>query len=73
MKSIAVDPVYPAPRLLLARIADAEQYTEDAAKEYAEYVAIAPKSDPQAVAARERLNALQATVASSSAPATSKP
>jgi len=73
MKSIAVDPFYPAPRLLLARIADAEQYTEDAVREYTEYVALAPKSDPQVDAARTRLSALQATVASSATPATPKP
>ena len=73
MKSIEVDPFYAAPRLLLARIADAEQYTEEAVKEYTDYVAVAPRSDPQVAAARSRLSALQATVASSSAPATSKP
>ena len=73
MKSIAVDPFYPEPRLLLARIADAEQYTEDAVREYSEYVALAPKSDPQVAAARSRLSALQEKVASSSTPATSKP
>ncbi|HEV7703163.1 MAG TPA: tetratricopeptide repeat protein [Gemmatimonadaceae bacterium] len=73
MKSIAVDPFYPAPRLLLARIADAEQYTDDAVREYSQYVALAPKSDPQVAGARSRLSALQATVASSSAPAPSKP
>lgn len=73
MKSIEVDPFYAAPRLLLARIADAEQYTDEAVKEYNDYVAIASKSDPQVAAARSRVSALQATVASSSAPATSKP
>jgi tetratricopeptide (TPR) repeat protein len=73
MKSIALDPYYAAPRLLLARIADAEQYTEEAVKEYSDYVALAPKSDPQAAEARTRLTALQATVASSSTPATAKP
>jgi tetratricopeptide (TPR) repeat protein len=67
MKSIEVDPYYVAPRLLLARIADAEQYTEDAVREYSEYVALAPKADPQVAAVRTRLAALQATVASSSA------
>ncbi|HMI58396.1 MAG TPA: tetratricopeptide repeat protein, partial [Gemmatimonadaceae bacterium] len=73
MKSIAADPFYPAPRLLLARIADAEQYTEDAVREYSEFVALAPKADPQVAAVRSRLTALQATVASSATPATSKP
>jgi tetratricopeptide (TPR) repeat protein len=73
VKSIAVDPYYAAPRLLLARIADAEQYTDDAVREYSEYVALAPKSDPQVAAVRSRLSTLQATVASSSTPATSKP
>jgi tetratricopeptide (TPR) repeat protein len=67
MKSIEIDPYYVAPRLLLARIADAEQDTEDAVREYGEYVALAPKSDPQVAAVRSRLSALQATVASSSA------
>ena len=73
MKSIAVDPYYAAPRLLLARMADVEQYTDEAVKEYSEYLALAPKSDPQAAVARSRLTALQATVASSSAPAPAKP
>jgi tetratricopeptide (TPR) repeat protein len=73
MKSIAVDPYYAAPRLLIARIADAEQYTEDAVKDYGEYVALAPRADPQVAVARTRLTALQATVASSSAPVPSKP
>jgi tetratricopeptide (TPR) repeat protein len=73
MKSIAVDPYYAAPRLLLARMADVEQYTDEAVKEYSEYLALAPKSDPQAAVARSRLTALQATVASSSAPVPAKP
>ena len=72
-KSIAIDPFYPAPRLLLARIADAEQYTDDAVREYGEYMALAPKSDPQVAAVHSRLGALQAATASPSAPATSKP
>ena len=71
MKSIAIDPYYAAPRLLLARIADAEQYTDDAVREYKEYVALAPKSDPQAEAARSRLTALAAAPAP--APAAAKP
>jgi tetratricopeptide (TPR) repeat protein len=73
MKSIAVDPYYAAPHLLLARIADAEQYTDEAVKAYSEYLALAPKSDPQAATARTRLTELQATVASSSAATPAKP
>ncbi|HEV7703164.1 MAG TPA: tetratricopeptide repeat protein [Gemmatimonadaceae bacterium] len=73
LKSIALDPFYAAPRLLLARIADAEQYTDDAVREYGEYVALAPKSDPQLAAVRSRVSTLQARVASSSTPATSTP
>ena len=64
MKSIAADPYYAAPRLLLARISDVEEYTEEAVKGYQEYVALAPKSDPQLPMVKTRLVALSKTVAS---------
>jgi predicted Zn-dependent protease len=62
-KAIAADPFYSAPHLLLARMADVEQYTDDAVKEYQEYLAIAPKTDPDVAMARTRLTALTSTVA----------
>jgi tetratricopeptide (TPR) repeat protein len=58
MKSIAADPYYPAPHLLLARIADVEQYTDDAIREYQQYVALSPTSDPQLAVAHARLATL---------------
>jgi tetratricopeptide (TPR) repeat protein len=63
MKSIAADQYYAAPRLLLARISDVEQYTEEAVKGYQEYVALAPRSDPQLATVKTRLVALTSTVA----------
>jgi tetratricopeptide (TPR) repeat protein len=70
-KAVAADRFYSAPHLLLARMADVEQYTDDAVKEYQLYLATAPKSDPQVAAAQTRLAALTANVAS--APASAKP
>ena len=58
VKSIAADPYYPAPHLLLARIADIEQYTDDAVHEYQQYVALSPTSDPQVAVAHQRLTLL---------------
>jgi Flp pilus assembly protein TadD len=58
MKAIAADPYYPAPHMLLARIADVEQYTDDAIHEYQQYLALSPASDPQLAVAHERLAAL---------------
>ncbi len=67
MKSIALDPYYAAPRLLLARISDVEEYTEEAVKGYQDYVSLSPKSDPQLAMVRTRLAALTSAVASTSA------
>jgi predicted Zn-dependent protease len=58
MKSIAADPYYPAPHMLLARIADLEQYTDDAVHEYQQYVALSPTLDPQLALAQQRLAVL---------------
>lgn len=63
IKAAAMDPYYSAPHLLLARIADAEQYTDDAVTEYQKYAAIASRSDPELPDARARLAKLTATVA----------
>jgi tetratricopeptide (TPR) repeat protein len=63
MKAIAADPYYAAPHLMLARMADVEQYTDDAVKEYQQYLALSPQSDPQAAAAKTRLAALTSSVA----------
>jgi Tfp pilus assembly protein PilF len=72
-KAIAADPYYPAPHVLLARMADLEQYTDDAVKEYQAYLSLAAKSDPQVVTAKTRLAALTSTVAATPAPAPPKP
>lgn len=67
MKAIVADPYYAAPRLLLARISDAEEYTEEAVKGYQDYVSLTPKTDPLLAAVRTRLAALTSAVASTSA------
>jgi hypothetical protein len=67
-KAIAVDPYYAPPHMLLARIADVEQYTDDAVREYQSYVALTTRSDPQRSVAQARLSALRSTVASTPAP-----
>ena len=66
-KAIALDPWFGAPHLLLARIADVEQYTDEAIAEYRSYVALAAKSDTQLPIANDRLSTLTSTVASSQA------
>jgi tetratricopeptide (TPR) repeat protein len=63
-KAIALDPYYGAPHLLLALIADVEQYTDDAISEYTAYVAVASKKDQQLLVAKARLKELTASVAS---------
>ncbi|MBK5187980.1 MAG: hypothetical protein JJD97_07020 [Gemmatimonadaceae bacterium] len=63
-KAIALDPYYGAPHLLLALIADVEQYTDDAIREYRSYVAVASRTDQQRKVAQARLKELTATVAS---------
>jgi cytochrome c-type biogenesis protein CcmH/NrfG len=67
MKAIVADPYYAAPRLLLARISDAEEYTEEAVKGYQDYVSLTPRTDPQLAAVRTRLAALTSAVASTTA------
>ena len=64
MKSIAADPYYAAPRLLLARISDVEEYTEEAVKGYQDYVALATRNDPQLPRVKMRLAKLTASLAS---------
>ena len=65
--AIAADPYFAAPHLLLARIADVEQYAQDAAGEYQQYVALAPRSDPNLPFVKGRLSALAAAVSSTAA------
>jgi Flp pilus assembly protein TadD len=74
-KSIAADSFYAQPHLLLARMADIEEYKEDAVNEYQLFLALAARSDPQVALARTRLAALMSTVATApaSAPPASKP
>ncbi|HMI58397.1 MAG TPA: hypothetical protein VK511_10130 [Gemmatimonadaceae bacterium] len=69
-KSIAADPYYSAPHILLARIADVEQYSDDAVSEYQQFLALAAKSDAQLPVAQQRLAALSSTTATT---ATAKP
>jgi tetratricopeptide (TPR) repeat protein len=57
-KSAAADPYYAPPHMLLARMADVEQYTDDAVKEYRIFLSLAARSDPQAEVAKTRLAAL---------------
>jgi tetratricopeptide (TPR) repeat protein len=65
-KAIALDPYYAAPYLLMASIADVEEYTEDAAAEYQRYVSFAARSSPDLAYAKGRLATLTSTVATSS-------
>jgi predicted Zn-dependent protease len=67
LKASALDPYYAPPHLLLARIADAEQYTEDAVTQYQQYAAVAARGDPALPVAKARLAALTATVAATAA------
>jgi predicted Zn-dependent protease len=66
-KSIAADPYYSAPHVLLARIADVEQYSDDAVSEYQQFLALAAKSDAQLPVAQQRLAALTSTTATTAA------
>lgn len=66
-KAIAIDPYYGAPHLLFARIADVEQYTDDAVSEYKSYIAVAARTDKQLLVAKARLAELTSTVASTPA------
>jgi tetratricopeptide (TPR) repeat protein len=74
-KSVAADSFYAQPHMLLARMADVEQYTEEAVKEYRQFLSLAARSDPQVPLAKTRLTALTATVAEApaSTPAAVKP
>jgi len=63
-KAIALDPYYGAPHLLLALIADVEQYNEDAISEYTAFVKVASRKDEHLRTAQARLKELNATVAS---------
>jgi Tfp pilus assembly protein PilF len=74
-KSVAADSFYSQPHMLLARMADVEQYTDEAVKEYQIFLSLAARSDPQVALAKTRLAALTATVATApaSAPAATKP
>jgi tetratricopeptide (TPR) repeat protein len=65
--AIAADPYYAAPHLLLARIADVEQYAQDAVGEYQHYVALTPRSDPNLPFVKGRLSALMAAVSPAAA------
>jgi tetratricopeptide (TPR) repeat protein len=65
--AIAADPYFAAPHLLLARIADVEQYAQDAVGEYQQYAALAPRSDPQLSYVKGRIAALTPAVSSASA------
>jgi tetratricopeptide (TPR) repeat protein len=66
-KAIELDPYYGAPHLLLARIADIEQYTDDAIAEYQSYLKVASKTDQQLLVVKARLATLTSTIASTPA------
>jgi len=68
-KSAAADSFYAQPHMLLARMADIEQYTDEAVKEYQQFLSLAARSDPQVSLAKTRLAALTAQVASAPASA----
>lgn len=72
-RAIAIDPYYAPPHLLLARIADVEEYTDDAVGEYQRYAALAARTDPDLAFAQGRIAKLSATVASATTPAAAKP
>jgi tetratricopeptide (TPR) repeat protein len=72
-KSIAADPYYSSPYMLLARISDIEDYTDEAVSEYRQFVSLAPRFDAQLPAARARLAALTTAVASSSSSPSTSP
>ena len=62
-KAVAADSFYAQPHMLLARLADNEESTEEAVKEYRQILALAARTDPQVPLAKTRLAALTATVA----------
>ena len=68
-KSVAADSFFAQPHMLLGRMADVEQYTEEAVKEYQQFLALAARSDPQLPLAKTRLAALTAAVAAAPASA----
>lgn len=63
-RAIALDPYYAPPHLLLALLADVEQFSSDAIAEYEAYVRVASKKDEHLRPAQARLKELTATVAS---------
>ncbi len=63
--AIATDSLYAAPHLLLARIAEVEQYDEQAIAEYTRFTALASRTDPQYAFAKDRLSKSNSAVASS--------
>lgn len=62
-KAIALDPYYAAPYLLLASIADVEDYKEEAVAQYQSFVAHADRAAPDLPGVRGRLAKLNSGVA----------
>jgi len=60
-QAIALDPNYAAPYLLMALIADVEEYTDEAVAQYQSYTARAAGSDPQLPRVRGRLAKLSSS------------
>jgi tetratricopeptide (TPR) repeat protein len=56
--AISIDPYYAPPHLLLARIADVEEYGADAVAEYRRFQALATRADPNISFVKGRLAAL---------------
>jgi tetratricopeptide (TPR) repeat protein len=64
--AIAADSFYATPHLLLAVIASAEQFDDQALVEYQRFLALAPRTDPQEKYAKDQVAKLSAKVASTS-------
>jgi tetratricopeptide (TPR) repeat protein len=60
-KTIALDPYYAAPHLLMASIADVEDYKDDAMSQYRSFISLAAKSDGNMPRAQDRLSKLIAS------------
>ena len=65
-KSIAADSYYAAPHLLLAIIANVEQFDDQALAEFQRFVALAPRTDPQEGYAKDQIAKLTSKLASAS-------
>jgi tetratricopeptide (TPR) repeat protein len=65
-RAIAADSYYAAPHLLLAIIANVEQFDDQALAEFQRFVALAPRTDPQEGYAKDQISKLTSKLASAS-------